>query len=243
MVSTADNAAAQRILNHPVHIVESTGQLSPSAFIPFCELGGDLSLLGRTVPGFDIPVCDKFEPRVVRGQICYRLEAGRYFKQLRREEGDDNTPPHLILVLDYNEERNINQHPEASHQHNDQSFVAGIVELQQAEKALIILETISKNISIKTKHFLSLSLLSSSAAAGRGRLRAGRAEGGGGDGVFPRDGPGSQAVSAGRLAHSSTGAQMLTFIKHPFFCYKDTERQEISLAGLLLLEALCVLIA
>ena len=144
MVSTADNAAAQRILNHPVHIVESTGQLSPSAFIPFCELGGDLSVLGRTVPGFDIPVCDKFEPRVVRGQICYRLEADRYFKQLRREEGDDNEEG-LILVLDYNEERNINQYPEASYHQNDLTFVAGIVELQHAEEALIMLDTISKN--------------------------------------------------------------------------------------------------
>ena len=124
----------------------SSDLLSPSAFIPFCELAGDASLLGRRVAGFDVPVCDKFEPTVVEGQICYRLETDRYFKQLRRERegGDDGKEKEgLTLVLDYNEERNIQQ-PGDQTQQEEESFEAGIVEQQQRDKARIILETISQ---------------------------------------------------------------------------------------------------
>ena len=123
----------------------SSDLLSPSAFIPFCELAGDPSLLGRRVADFDVPVCDKFEPTVVEGQICYRLETERYFKQLRREGGDDGKEKEgLTLLLDYNEERNIQQPGDQTTQQEEESFVAGIVELQQRDKARIILETISQ---------------------------------------------------------------------------------------------------
>ena len=121
--------------------MEPSGRPSPSAFIPFCELDGDASLLGRRVAGFDVPVCDKFEARVVEGQICYRLETDR-FKQLRRgKEGEGREG--LTLLLDYNEERNIQQPAEPPQQGREESFVAGIVELQHRDKARIILETIS----------------------------------------------------------------------------------------------------
>ena len=124
----------------------SSGLLSPSAFIPFCELAGDASLLGRRVAGFDVPVCDKFEPTVVEGQICYRLETDRYFKQLRRRKeggGDGKEREGLTLLLDYNEERNIQQ-PGGPTQQEQGSFEAGILELRQRDKAMIILETISQ---------------------------------------------------------------------------------------------------
>ena len=121
----------------------SSGLLSPSAFIPFCELAGDASLLGRRVAGFDVPVCDKFEPTVVEGQICYRLETDRYFKQLRREGGGDGKEEGLTLLLDYNEERSIQQ-PRDLTQQEEESFMAAIVALQQRHKARVILETISQ---------------------------------------------------------------------------------------------------
>ena len=143
--NAADNASTQRILNHPVHIVESSSGLpSPSAFIPFCELAGDPSLLGRRVGGFDVPVCDKFEPTVVEGQICYRLETDRYLKQLRREGGGAGKEREgLTLLLDYNEERSIQQ-PGDLTQQEEESFMAAIVALQQRHEARVILETISQ---------------------------------------------------------------------------------------------------
>ena len=36
----------QKYNNHPVHIIDMEGNLSPSAFIPFCEFGGNMSIMG-----------------------------------------------------------------------------------------------------------------------------------------------------------------------------------------------------
>ena len=36
-----------KIVNHPVHIIDRDGKLSPSAFIPFCELEGNMFSNGR----------------------------------------------------------------------------------------------------------------------------------------------------------------------------------------------------
>ena len=142
----------------------STGLLSPSAFIPFCDLGGEASLVGRRVAGFGVPVCDKFEPRLVEGQICYSLDTDLYFKQFRRgregREGRDysNGKEGLTLLLDYNEERNIQEAEEPlEQQQEEESFVDGIVELQQRDKALIMLDTISQYTDFyQTKYFISL---------------------------------------------------------------------------------------
>ena len=49
--------------NHPVHIMDSNGNISPSAFIPFCAWAGDMEALGTRVPNFSLPVCSAFRPR------------------------------------------------------------------------------------------------------------------------------------------------------------------------------------
>ena len=49
--------------NHPVHIMDTTGNVSPSAFIPFCAWAGDMDVLGTRVPNFSVPVCNAFRPR------------------------------------------------------------------------------------------------------------------------------------------------------------------------------------
>ena len=52
--------------NHPVHLVNSAeGNLSTSALIPFCAFAGDMSVVGRSVDGFSLPVCNIFHPREV----------------------------------------------------------------------------------------------------------------------------------------------------------------------------------
>ena len=53
----------QDIINHPVHIVDENNSLSPSAFIPFCEFGGDMSALGVKIDQFSVPVCNSFKAK------------------------------------------------------------------------------------------------------------------------------------------------------------------------------------
>ena len=60
------------ITNHPVHILDDVGNMSPSAFIPFCQFGDtEMQEFGDDVVEFDIPVCQIFKMTVLKDQLCY----------------------------------------------------------------------------------------------------------------------------------------------------------------------------
>ena len=59
--------------NHPVHIVTKNNVLSPSALIPFCDFGGNMSAMGVNIDQFDGPVCNSFQPRILNDQHCYEV--------------------------------------------------------------------------------------------------------------------------------------------------------------------------
>ena len=60
--------------NHPVHILDRQGNISPSSFIPFCSFGNDMKSMGREMKGFDVPVCDSFEAKIRNDQLCYEVD-------------------------------------------------------------------------------------------------------------------------------------------------------------------------
>ena len=43
LIFLVDSENFQVIIKHPVHIVDDDGHLWPTALIPFCEFGGNLS--------------------------------------------------------------------------------------------------------------------------------------------------------------------------------------------------------
>ena len=90
--------------NHPVHIVTNRGRMSPSAFIPFCELGGNMSLMGIKIDQFDVPVCNSFKARILNDQLCYELDVNKFIDKADME-GVNRIG--LTMILDYNEERQI----------------------------------------------------------------------------------------------------------------------------------------
>ena len=51
--------------NHPVHIINKENRLSPSAFIPFCDFGGNMTAIGVMIEEFDIPVCNGFHAKIL----------------------------------------------------------------------------------------------------------------------------------------------------------------------------------
>ena len=95
-----DKMLFQTVSNHPVHILNEEGNLSPSSFIPFCYFGEEF--IGASIKGFKIPVCNIFKPKNYLDQLCYETnlqdlkDSQKIGKQL--EKG-------LTLVLDFNEER------------------------------------------------------------------------------------------------------------------------------------------
>ena len=79
----------------------------PSAFIPFCFFGSNLSLpiLGKKIDMFTYPICTNFTPKIFLGQICYQLDL-EDVQEATLETGEENG---LTLLLDYNEEKMMNR--------------------------------------------------------------------------------------------------------------------------------------
>ena len=64
--------------NHPVHIMVNSaeGNLSTSAFTPFYTFAGDMALVGQSVDGFSLPVCNIFHPIEVLSNPFYCMKTG-----------------------------------------------------------------------------------------------------------------------------------------------------------------------
>ena len=82
--------------------MDSQGRLSPSAFIPFCEFGGSMSIMGEVSSLFDSPVCNKFRPKFRNGQLCYQVNVNEVKDQI---ENKRDRLLGLTFLLDYNDER------------------------------------------------------------------------------------------------------------------------------------------
>ena len=66
---------------NPPHLVNSRGELTPSALIPFCAYNGDMNITGQYIPGLDIPICNKFKPTFLDGQLCYMIDMKDVLKE------------------------------------------------------------------------------------------------------------------------------------------------------------------
>ena len=90
--------------SHPVHLKTKNGEILPSAFIPFCAYKTDLLLLGEYIKDIKFPVCNKFTPTLLDGQLCYSLDINPALPDSEALDGKDGE---LLLFLDYNRERSV----------------------------------------------------------------------------------------------------------------------------------------
>ena len=98
----------QRVSNHPVHIIDEDGKLSPSSFIPFCMFGRNMSALENKNSKFhdDIPICNIFKDRVFNNQTCYEIDLHSH-KVKDRDSTEEDLKLGLSFVMDYNEDRQV----------------------------------------------------------------------------------------------------------------------------------------
>ena len=84
----SDLARIQTLTTHPVHIIDSSSSLSPSALIPFCDLGGkmDLTDLTMKLDQFSLPVCTAFRRKIFEDQLCYDVDVNVYKDPLTLED-------------------------------------------------------------------------------------------------------------------------------------------------------------
>ena len=93
---------AQRVTNHPVHLKERSGNLYPTALVPFCEFGGSMSVMGVKIDQFTVPVCSSFRPKIIKDQLCYTVDPNDYKDKINLENDLS-----LSLFVNYNEDREM----------------------------------------------------------------------------------------------------------------------------------------
>ena len=93
---------AQKLSNHPIHVMDQFGNLSPTALLPFCKFGGNMSVMGVKIDNFDDPVCNSFRPKIVMDQLCYQVDPNEYKHQIDLQ-GDLS----LSLFINHNEDKEM----------------------------------------------------------------------------------------------------------------------------------------
>ena len=106
------------VINHPVHLVDKNGNPYPSAFIPFCDLGGNMTILGRRIKGINIPVCNIFRRKFHNNQLCFETDVNNI---IRKENATNILHLGLSFIVDTNENRQIqvNQKKQVSELHTN----------------------------------------------------------------------------------------------------------------------------
>ena len=142
-----------RVSRHPVHIFDKDGKMSPSAFIPFCEFGGNMSSVGSHHDGFGVPVCNSFQEKVFNDQLCYEVD-------LNKLSNKDNIKRELkagfIFMMVYNEDRQVSWDYHYDDKVMEDDSFASIVEPLVIQDALIYMNTFGKAGHGLWKNFINL---------------------------------------------------------------------------------------
>ena len=126
-----------RLSNHPIHLVSNAGNYSLSAFIPFCAFGGDMSLVGTQNHLFEVPVCNRFQAKILN-QLCYEIDLNSFENQ---ENIEKQLKSGFAFVMDYNEDRQINNNAKNLYEYKD-DFLNIMEDSVNIDDALIHLNTI-----------------------------------------------------------------------------------------------------
>ena len=91
----------ETVTNHPVHLVEENGELLlPTALIPFCEFGRNMSVMGVKIEQFSFPLCTSFKAKLYKDQLCYTVDPNEFKHRI-----DLKGQLSITLAIDYNEDR------------------------------------------------------------------------------------------------------------------------------------------
>ena len=107
-----DSSFAHKIFNHPVHIVEDE-KFSPSALIPFCQFGDNVTIMGTKVEHFKVPVCNDFQAKILNDQLCYEVNPNKYKEWLTPDEFKDGVKKGIEFYVDTNDDRQTSSRNES----------------------------------------------------------------------------------------------------------------------------------
>ena len=127
-----------KIINHPVHVLDEDGILSPSSYIPFCWLGKKKEL-GIKNNIFSVSACDKFKPKLRNEQICYEMDIHELL--LKDQIVKDVV---LYFLIDQNKDRQYLEYIESSNGDVIEEVEGFMVNDGIQTDSLVYLDTIGK---------------------------------------------------------------------------------------------------
>ena len=146
IITITGSKSFQILSNHPVHILNSHNIISPSAFIPFCSFGGNMSALGARIEMINMPVCTSFQERVFNDQLCYQIDVNKL-----NLAGGDKSGLGLAFAIDINEDRQVQVlRTELSGDRYDENIMdAAIMRMEEHQKALVYIGSLGEKMLIK----------------------------------------------------------------------------------------------
>ena len=116
--------------------------MSPSAFIPFCDFGGDMSAMGQKIDQFEVPVCNSFQAKNFNDQLCYEVDLNKFTNK-------NNIVRELKLgfnfLMDYNEDRQVSLNRNI--RKKELGLTSSLVESDMSHNAFVYLDTIGKGFN------------------------------------------------------------------------------------------------
>ena len=139
--------------NHPVHIIKDT-LVFPSAFIPFCDFGENMSAMGVKLIQFSVKVCNSFQEIMHNDQLCYEVDLNKFSNKYNIER---QLKSGFTFIMDYNEDRQIT-YEEGFKTSEYDSLVHEIGKSDEDQHAFIYLDTIGKKTLtiLKVEHQIFL---------------------------------------------------------------------------------------
>ena len=129
----------------------------PTALIPYCDFGGNMSAMGVKIENFDFPVCNSFKAKIVNDKLCYEVDPNQF-----RNGSENEMNLGIGLLLDYNEDRQFDiyqKHEETKSQATTLKMKEALIRPKDEKgnhklylgtigKLIILCDTV-KNVTIK----------------------------------------------------------------------------------------------
>ena len=87
-----------------MHVQDDDGNFLPTAMIPFCVFGGNMTVVGVKIEDFEIPFCTGFEEKILKDKLCYTINLNNRTHKGQIKEEDDIS---FSLFISYNEDRQL----------------------------------------------------------------------------------------------------------------------------------------
>ena len=112
----------------------------PSAFIPFCDFGGNMSAMGMMVDQFHLPICTSFEAKIRNDELCYEVDLNKFTSQ---ENIENELKLGFVFLMDYNEDRQLMISEDFMGETDKKlSLARSIAESHLSSNAIIYLDTV-----------------------------------------------------------------------------------------------------